>query len=87
MLKRGKSAHTSPVLVPLPHGTTELCPMCALTRWLDAAITEGPVFRRSPLPFPLRGHALPSDCLDACPKGFELWQLAICWDDGWRRGF
>ena len=50
MLKRSKSAHMSPVLVPLPHGTTELCPMCALTRWLDAAIPEGPVFRRSPCP-------------------------------------
>ena len=35
------------MLVPLPYGKTELCPVRALARWLDAAaITAGPVFRR-----------------------------------------
>lgn len=35
------------VLVPLPFGATELCPVRAMQRWLAAAeITSGPVFRR-----------------------------------------
>ncbi len=35
------------VLVPLPFGATELCPVRALRRWMAAAeITAGPVFRR-----------------------------------------
>lgn len=35
------------VLVPLPFGATELCPVRALRRWTAAAgITAGPVFRR-----------------------------------------
>ena len=35
------------VLVPLPFGVTELCPVRALRRWMAAAeITAGPVFRR-----------------------------------------
>lgn len=35
------------VLVPLPFGATELCPVRALRQWLTAAgITTGPVFRR-----------------------------------------
>ena len=35
------------MLVPLPYGRTELCPVRALARWLQAAeITAGPVFRR-----------------------------------------
>jgi integrase len=46
-LKRSKGAQTEAVLVPLPYGKTELCPVRALARWLDAvAITDGPVFRR-----------------------------------------
>ncbi len=46
-LTRSKGAQTDPVLVPLPYGKTELCPVRALTRWLAAAaITDGPVFRR-----------------------------------------
>jgi integrase len=50
-LKRSKGSQTEAVLVPLPYGRTELCPVRALTRWLDAAaITEGPVFRRIWLP-------------------------------------
>jgi integrase len=35
------------VTVPIPYGTTDLCPIRALRRWQDAAgITEGAVFRR-----------------------------------------
>jgi len=50
-LKRSKGSQTEAVLVPLPYGRTELCPVRALARWLDAAaITEGPVFRRLWLP-------------------------------------
>jgi integrase len=50
-LKRTKGAQTESVLVPLPYGRTELCPVRALARWLDAAaIAEGPVFRRIWLP-------------------------------------
>jgi site-specific recombinase XerD len=46
-LKRTKGAQTESVLVPLPYGRTELCPVRALARWLEAAaIAEGPVFRR-----------------------------------------
>jgi len=50
-LKRSKGAQTESVLVPLPYGRTELCPVRALARWLEAgAITGGPVFRRVWLP-------------------------------------
>ncbi len=39
------------VIVPLPYGKTELCPVRALTAWLEVAgITSGPVFRRIWLP-------------------------------------
>jgi hypothetical protein len=35
------------VRVGIPYGTSELCPVRALKRWLDAGgITQGPVFRR-----------------------------------------
>lgn len=35
------------VLVPLPYGVTELCPIRAMRRWMQAAeTTSGPVFRR-----------------------------------------
>jgi integrase len=35
------------VQVGIPYGTSELCPVRALTRWRDAAgITQGPLFRR-----------------------------------------
>ena len=61
-LKRSKGSQTDAVLVPLPYGRTELCPVRALARWLDAAaITEGPVFRRIWLP--------PQAAPDAPPAG------------------
>ena len=66
-LPRSKGEQTAAVRVPLPYGRTELCPVRAVTRWLDAAgINEGPVFRRiwtpprgaatAPAP-PVIGHA------------------------------
>ena len=46
-LPRSKGSQTAAAVVPLPYGRTELCPVRALSRWLDAAgITEGAVFRR-----------------------------------------
>jgi site-specific recombinase XerD len=42
-----KGSQSKAVVVPLPYGKTELCPVRALLRWLDSAgITAGPVFRR-----------------------------------------
>ena len=59
-LKRSKGSQTGAVLVPLPYGKTELCPVRALTRWLDAAaLGEGPVFRRIWAP--------PQNAADAAP--------------------
>lgn len=50
-LPRSKGAQTAAVLVPLPYGKTELCPVRALGRWLEmAGINGGPVFRRIWLP-------------------------------------
>jgi site-specific recombinase XerC len=46
-----KGSQTKSVVVPLPYGQTELCPVRALTAWLAAAgTTDGPVFRRIWLP-------------------------------------
>jgi site-specific recombinase XerC len=46
-----KGSQAEAVIVPLPYGQTELCPVRALTAWLAAAgITDGPVFRRIWLP-------------------------------------
>jgi site-specific recombinase XerC len=46
-----KGSQTEAVIVPLPYGQTELCPVRALTAWLTAAgLTDGPVFRRIWLP-------------------------------------
>ena len=46
-LPQTKGAQTAAVVVPLPYGETELCPVRALERWHAAAgITAGPVFRR-----------------------------------------
>jgi integrase len=46
-LPQTKGAQTTAVVVPLPYGETELCPVRALDRWLSAAgVTAGPVFRR-----------------------------------------
>ena len=46
-LPQTKGSQTDAVVVPLPYGQTELCPVRALTAWLTAVgITDGPVFRR-----------------------------------------
>ncbi len=50
-LPQSKGSQADAVIVPLPYGHTELCPVRALTAWLEAAaITAGPVFRRIWLP-------------------------------------
>ena len=50
-LPRSKGSQMAAVLVPLPYGRTERCPVRALARWLAvAAVTKGPVFRRIWLP-------------------------------------
>jgi integrase len=50
-LHQTKGSQTDAVIVPLPYGHTELCPVRALTAWLEAArIESGPVFRRIWLP-------------------------------------
>lgn len=66
-LERSKGSQTDAVVVPIPYGGTELCPVRALARWLSAAdIVDGPVFRRiwappqrdadSPPPLPTVGR-------------------------------
>jgi integrase len=46
-LPQSKGSQAAAVIVPLPYGETELCPVRALARWREAAgITAGPVFRR-----------------------------------------
>lgn len=46
-LPQTKGSQAAAVMVPLPYGKTELCPVRALTAWLEAAgIVAGPVFRR-----------------------------------------
>ena len=50
-LPQTKGSQTDAVIVPLPYGQTELCPVRALASWQAAAdITAGPVFRRIWLP-------------------------------------
>lgn len=50
-LPQTKGSQTDAVIVPLPYGHTELCPVRALTAWLEAArIESGPAFRRIWLP-------------------------------------
>lgn len=50
-LPQTKGSQTDAVIVPLPYGQTELCPVRALAAWQDAAgIVSGPVFRRIWLP-------------------------------------
>jgi hypothetical protein len=45
-----KGSRTDPVVVPLPYGPTELCPVRALNARLAAGITDALVFRRIWLP-------------------------------------
>lgn len=54
-LPQSKGSQTDAVTVPLPFGSTELCPVRALAAWQDAAgITAGPLFRRIWLPRKVR---------------------------------
>ena len=59
-LPRSKGSQTAAVLVPLPYGRTELCPVRALSSWIQAAaINNGPVFRRIWLPSQVAPDSLP----------------------------
>ncbi|MBW4092373.1 MAG: site-specific integrase [Proteobacteria bacterium] len=59
-LPHTKGSQTDAVIVPLPYGQTELCPVRALAAWQQAAgITQGPVFRRIWLPKKTRPGAPP----------------------------
>ena len=54
-----KGSQTDAVIVPLPYGQTELCPVRALAAWQKATrITVGPVFRRIWLP----KKGVPGEC-------------------------
>ena len=75
-LHRSKGAQTDAVLVPLPYGRTELCPVRALTAWRDAAaITDGPVFRRLFLP-PHRSPTAPLPCPSSAPHALTPRSIA-----------
>jgi hypothetical protein len=66
-LPHSKGEQTGPVIVPLPCGDTELCPVRALSLWQQAAgIVEGPLFRRIWLP--ARG-GLPAQAGVLAPAG------------------
>jgi site-specific recombinase XerC len=68
-LFQSKGSQTEAVIVPLPYGQTELCPVRALTAWLEAAgITAGPVFRRIWLPKLTRPGAPPGGEPPALPR-------------------
>lgn len=46
-LPQTKGSQAAAVRIPLPYGTTELCPVRAIDRWRSAAAIEtGPLFRR-----------------------------------------
>ena len=67
-LRRSKGAQTEAVMVPLPHGRTEICPVQALATWLERAdIREGPLFRRIWLP-PRSSPDPPLPCPRSAPR-------------------
>jgi integrase len=67
-LPRSKGSQTAAALVPLPYGQTELCPVRALTNWLEAAgIIEGAVFRRLWVPPHVAGGPPPLPVLGIAP--------------------
>jgi site-specific recombinase XerC len=67
-LPHSKGSQETAVIVPLPYGDTELCPVHALEAWLQAAgLTAGPVFRRIWLP-PRPKHDAPPDAPPPLPR-------------------
>jgi site-specific recombinase XerC len=59
-----KGSQTAAVVIPLPYGETELCPVRALAAWLKASgIQSGPAFRRIWLP----KQAKPSESAGTLP--------------------
>jgi hypothetical protein len=75
-LPQTKGSLTNAVIVPLPYGHTALCPVRALSAWLETAtITSGPVFRRSWLPKKARlGEPPPLPRLGSQP--ITAWAIA-----------
>jgi integrase len=59
-LPQTKGSQAAAVRVPLPYGSTELCPVRAIGRWRAAAAIEaGPLFRRLWAPGPTRPGGVP----------------------------
>lgn len=59
-LPQTKGSQAAAVRIPLPYGTTELCPVRAIGRWRAAASIEaGPLFRRLWAPGPARQGGIP----------------------------
>jgi integrase len=68
-LPQSKGSQAAAVIVPLPYGETELCPVRALARWREAAgITAGPVFRRIWLPKQVSPEGPPGGAPPALPR-------------------
>lgn len=60
-LLQSKGSQAAAVRIPLPYGSTELCPVRAIRDWRVAAgIESGPLFRRLWAPGPARLGKLPS---------------------------
>ncbi|NKE48670.1 site-specific integrase [Roseomonas frigidaquae] len=59
-LPQTKGSQAAAVRIPLPYGSTELCPVRAIARWrAAAAIDAGPLFRRIWAPGPARLSRIP----------------------------
>jgi len=62
-LPQTKGSQAAPVRIPLPYGSTELCPVRAVARWRAAAvITAGPLFRRLWAPGPAQPDRVSIPC-------------------------
>jgi len=68
-IPQSKGSQAAAVIVPLPYGETELCPVRALARWREAAgITAGPVFRRIWLAKQVKTGEAPGGMAPALPR-------------------
>jgi integrase len=68
-IPQSKGAQAAAVIVPLPYGETELCPVRALARWREAAgITTGPVFRRIWLTKQVKAGEAPDGMVPPLPR-------------------
>jgi site-specific recombinase XerD len=68
-IPQSKGSQAAAVIVPLPYGETELCPVRALARWREAAgITAGPVFRRIWLTKQVKAGVAPGGMAPPLPR-------------------